>query len=560
MGDLVTRNYTAFRGVDFRGEEINLTRSPDALNMWKDYRKTESIRTRPGMELLEEFDTPVWGIFFYEVGLKTMLIVHSGTKLYRISNGSRTVIYEGLNPRRSNSFVYNNMFYFKDGINYLEYDGETISEVVGYIPTTSISRKPAGGGTTYEDVNLLSSYRKNDFLADGESVEYYLDAQDIDTGYEPTVYINGIQLESGYTVNYSEGKITFDDAPPAPATDGQDNVTIMYRRTVDGYKDRINNCTLLQVFDNRVFFAGNPDYPNTLFHSSLNNPTYCSDLDYYNEGLDYAKITGLVAGSNALWVFKEPSQANTTVFYHVPTTDAAHGQIYPSSHANVSTGCVAVAVNFNDDIVFFSDRGMEAINGSITSEQVLAHRSTLIDSRLLAETNYTDMCIAEWEGYLLVFVDNKVYLADSRATFANENHMEYDWFYWELDCDVTCTRVYEGMLCIGTENGIYTLSDNEIAVPSHWTTPIDKFKHPQFLKTTNKKGCVVEALGDVTISVKTESSDWKELSTHKGVSDYLVARVREKKFKDIQLKFSTETRFVLESVVLESFIGGYIKR
>ena len=31
MADLVSRIYSNFRGVDFRGEEINLIRSPDSL-------------------------------------------------------------------------------------------------------------------------------------------------------------------------------------------------------------------------------------------------------------------------------------------------------------------------------------------------------------------------------------------------------------------------------------------------------------------------------------------------------------------------------------------------
>ena len=45
-GDLISRIYGSFRGADFRGEEINLSRSPDCLNVWKDYKETESIRTR----------------------------------------------------------------------------------------------------------------------------------------------------------------------------------------------------------------------------------------------------------------------------------------------------------------------------------------------------------------------------------------------------------------------------------------------------------------------------------------------------------------------------------
>jgi hypothetical protein len=559
IGDLVPRVYSNFRGVDFRGEEINLVRSPDSLNVWKDYKETESIRTRPELELKEAFTTPIWGIFFYKVGNTEMQLVHSGTKLYQIIGGTRTELYSGLNPRRSEAFIYNNIWYFKDGINYLQYNGQTIGEVVGYTPTTSIGRRPSGGGTTYEDVNMLTGIRINTFLADGESTEFNLDTQGIDTDFQPIVKVNDVVV-SNYTVDTTNGRITFTQPPEAPLTDGQDNVSIKFRKTVAGYRDRINHCTLLQVFDNRVFFSGNQDYPNTVWHCSLNDPTYCSDLDYYNEGLDLSAVTGLVAGNNALWVFKEPSQANTTVFYHNPTIDAEYGKLYPSTHSSISTGCIGKAINFNDDISFFSDRGMEAINGDVTTEQVIAHRSSLVDRKLLAEANYKDMLLEEWEGYLLVIVDNKVYLADSRATFQNENHIEYEWFYWELDHTITCTKVHEGVLYLGTAEGIYTLTDTTSDVFSYWTTPLDKFKHPHYQKTTNKRGCVVEGTGDISVSVKTDKTEWEDIDEHIGVTDYFVSRIKRKKWKDIQLKFTSHTRFSLETATLECFVGGYIKR
>lgn len=557
IGDLVTRAYTGFRGVDFRGDEVALVRSPDSVNMWKNYRDIDGICTRPAIVKLSDYTEPIWGIYHYEVGNIQMELIHSGTTLYKVENGIKTELYQGLNPRRSMSFVYNNIWYFKDGINYLQYDGKNISEVVGYVPTTTIGRKPAGGGTTYEEVNMLIGERKNSFLADGESTDYYLDAQEIDLA-TPVVTVNGVEV-TDFTVNRAKGMITFKSAPPAPATVGQDNVVIRFRKNVDGHRNRINNCTLLQVFDNRVFFSGNPDYPNTVWHSSLNDPSYCSDVDFYNEGLDMAAVRGLVAGNNALWVFKEPSQANTTVFYHNPAIDSEQGKVYPSSHSSIYTGCIGAAVNFNDDIVFFSDRGMEAISGDVMSEQVLSHRSSMVDRKLVKEDSYEEMLLAEWEGYLMVFVGEHVYLADSRAMQAIENHYEYEWFYWELNEKVTSVAVHEEVLYIGTENGIYTLSE-EGDVVSHWVTPIDKFKHPQYIKRTNKKGCVVEATGDVDVYAKTNKSEWKQYGSYKGVTDHFTSRIQEKKFKDIQLKLSSETRFGLESVVLECFVGGYIKR
>jgi hypothetical protein len=248
------------------------------------------------------------------------------------------------------------------------------------------------------------------------------------------------------------------------------------------------------------------------------------------------------------------------VFYHTPTIDEEYGKIYPSAHSSVTTGCVGRAINFNDDIVFFSERGMEGISGDVTTEQVAAHRSSLVDRKLIAEADYRNMILEEWEGYLLVFIGDKVYLADSRTAFTNENHIEYDWFYWQLEKKVFSTRVHDGILYLGTEDGVYTLTDQTSDVESYWTTPKDKFKYPHKLKTTNKRGCVAEATGDITVYAKLEDTDFELIGTYENVTDYFVSRIKRKKFKDIQLKFHSKTRFSIETVTLEAWIGGYIKR
>jgi hypothetical protein len=553
-GTIISRIYSGFRGVDFRGEEINLVRSPDALNIWKDYKETESIRTRPDLELKTYFDAPVYGVFFY----KNFQLVHSGSKLYKVVGQTKTELYSGLKEAVSNSFVFEDIWYFKDGKHYLKYDGTTIKEVVGYVPTTSIGRKPSGGGTIHEDVNMLTGKRINTFLADGMSFDFFLDAKNIDADFKPIVKVDD-KVVSGYTVDYAAGKITFTKAPDAPKTDGRDNVSVEFQKTVSKYKDNILNCTLLQVFDNRVFFSGNKDYPNVVWHCSLEDPSYCSDLDYYKEGMDDAPVTGLVAGNNALWVFREPSDSHTTVFYHTPTIDSDYGKIYPSVHSSISTGCIGKAINFNDDIVFFSDRGMEGISGDVTTEQAIAHRSTMVDRKLIAEKNYKNMNLAEWEGYLLVLIDDKAYLADSRAMFTNENHSEYEWFYWSLGKKITCAKVEKGVLWLGAEDGVYTLTA-ENDVESYWVTPKDKFKNPSRLKTTNKRGCVVEATGDIDVYAKIEDTDFELIGEYKNITDYFVCRIKRKKFKDLQLKFHSKKRFSLETATIEAFVGGYIKR
>jgi hypothetical protein len=297
-----------------------------------------------------------------------------------------------------------------------------------------------------------------------------------------------------------------------------------------------------------------------VWNCSLNDPSYVSDLDYYKEGMDEAKVTGMVAGNNALWVFREPNDANTTVFYHTPSLDEEYGKVYPSTHSSITTGCIGKAINFNDDIVFFSGRGMEGISGDITTEQVVAHRSALVDRKMTAEPNYKDMVLAEWEGYLLVFIGKKVYLADSRAMFQNENHYEYEWFMWEIEKDVICATVKDGVLYIGTDDGIYTFTGTS-DVESYWVTPLDKFKYPHKIKTTSKKSCTVEAKGkEISVYSKTnKDEDFDLLGTFDNVTNAFNCRIKKKKFKDIKLKFYSPKRFALESATLQCYIGGFLK-
>ena len=571
-GSLVLRNYNSFRGVDYTNYEVSLYRSPDAKNMWKNYKSLgKGIETRPDIETFMELTNTIYGLFFYTIAQVEHMIIHCGVSLYDYNMKTKemkTLKATGMNPRRSQSFIYQNLFYIKDGINYLVYDGATISEVVGYIPTTTISRTPGKGGTVFEKVNMLSNYRKNSFVGDGESTVYNCDVETF-TSSTVRVWINDVEVTTGFTVNAGAGTVTFEKAPEAPLTDGQDNVVIQFEKIVPGDRETINKCTLLAVFDDRVFFSGNQDYPNVVWHCSIDDPTYIENGTYYNEGLDLSPVKALVPGNNALWVFKEPSQANTTVFYHTPSPTYVNDilvNVYPCQHSSISTGCVATGINFNDDIVFFSDRGMEGISGDITTEQVLAHRSTLVDPRMTTETNYKNMILQEWEGYLLVIIDNKIYLADSRCLYTNQNHNEYEWFYWELDKNIQSAAVKDGVLYLCSvaeddKSAIYTLTKTDSEIESYWTTCMDGCGYPQMQKITNKRGCVVDMTGEkVKLEVRTDNEEYEEVDTFINTKDYIVPRIKKKKWKDIQLKLSSDKPFGLERIYLECYIGSYIKR
>lgn len=592
MATSIKRQYTNLAGVDFKNDEslVNLNRSPDALNIYKDYSaEGNCIQTRPGYSKLAKFVGNINGLYIYN---NTTALVHAGTRLYLWNNfpsipESPVILSETMNNTNTSFFIFNDKVYINDGSNYLVYDGK-LKKVVeeAFIPTTTINRSPSGGGTIYQDINLLQPKRINTFCADGTK-DYYLDTTEIDSVDE--VYVNDV-LVTDYTVSLLLGKVTFNTGPEAPALSRTANVTIVFSKATAGYIDRISKCTISQVFDNRVFFTGNGTFKNAIFHSELENPAYISDLSYYQDGTSEAKIKSITVGNNILWVFKEPNQENATVFYHIPTTSNEYGRIYPSKQGNVSTGCYSTSINFNDDIVFLSKYGLEGITGDIEQEQLLTHRSSLVDNKLVNTNNFNNAQMVEWRGYLLILVDNYIYLADSRQKFEGINGVEYEWYLWNIEqSQPNIIKEYNGNLYIGSRDGsiyIFTgTNDNGQAINSYWTTPMDAFGYSNMLKTTNKRGGLARIKtipnGKIKIAERTNKKDEKFITSKSSTGfdynnfdysnfsyttkndSYIVYKIKEKKFLNISLKFYSDELdkpFGVYSAVLEAFVGGYAKR
>ena len=579
--DLITREYKSFRGVDFSDNDLILSRSPNALNMWKAYKDSDCVETRPGLTLLDNFVNRIYGVFFFELNNTTHVLIHSGTKLLKWTNYPTTPavtseLFSGMNVAESKSFVFNDVLFILDGINYLEYNGTTVSSVQGTIPITSYYKNPDGSTNideytdtdlVYQPVNCLTSLRKNSFIGDGTSTNYQLDATNLDlaTTYLMKATIDGVEKTENidFTVNRTTGVVTFSAAP----SNGS-QVVITYSKTTSGYRNRILNCTLMCEFDNRIFFSGNPNYPNAVFHCELNDPRYVRDTTYYECGIDLANIKAIIPGNNVLWVIKELYQNSSSVYYLTPTLDSEYDKIYPSVNGSISLGCVSTGINFNDDIVFFSNNGLEAISSSsMYSEQILNHRSDLVDNKLINENGYNDVKLAEYNGYLMCLVNSKIYLADSRQKYQKDNEIKYEWYYWELPNNITFIKEYRQNLYLGNAAGnLYKLGgtkDVTTDISSMWTTPKDDFGYPSYTKTTNKRGNVVDVkkMNNDSIHIDTiVDGVTKTKSIFSDTNGYIPFRIKDKKFKDIQLKFSSNKPFGLFSSTLQGFVAGYIKR
>lgn len=591
LSDIIPRKYNYFSGVDFSNNEKKYYRSPEMLNMYKNYQDStnNAIETRPGMKLLHTFGNQIYGLFFYNVNANDLhVLVHVGTQLLRWVNypneeAQTIVLYEGLNPSYSRYFIFDNIFFFMDGINYLEYNGTEIKEVEGIIPITTYERTPHAvthydenidSDLVYQPVNVLQAKRKNQFVSDGESKDYYLDDVNLDptviflmeakVNDNPTLYEN-----VDFEVDREKGIVTFNVAPEKDA-----KVIITYSKTIQDHKQRILNSTISCEFDNRIFVSGNSDYPNAVFHSEYNEPRYFSDIAYYECGVDLSHVKALIPASNSLYVLKETNNNQSSLIILTPAvlTGVSGGETktYPSTNGSISLGCVSTGINFRDDIVFFSKNGLEAITGSVYNEQILTHRSTYIDAKLLSELSYNEVKFTEWKNYLLCLINSKIYLADSNAMSQNDyNKVEYEWFYWELPNDINYLREYEGNLYYGNEKGELYISyeglktDNDAPIKSSITTYKDNCGYDGYTKTTNKKGAEIDMkiMNNKEINIYAITNNKEVLiGTYSDEKGYIVLKKKIKKFKEIQFKISSENPFGIFSLVFEAFIAGYLKK
>lgn len=586
----IARYLQEFQGLDLNSDftELNFTHSPDALNVYKDYKKGKALVGRPGLR--NAFSATIAGetvaMISATINTKQQIVLYQKIKELNDSYTGRLVLVvpkdnieriitnvgaysEGL------FFSFDNKVYFKNKSIYhcSKTDGSGI--INGFedvlptatIPTTSFNRYPMGGGEDFNPVNILQPKRRNSFVGDGESTEYFLDVESLDSVNE--VIVNGASV-SNYTVTANEGKITFTTAPPKPDIRGQDNVIITFTKTISGYADRLLQCTLLVQYDNRIFISGNPSFPNALFNSQREDPTYIPDIFYYEDGIDTDPIVDLAVANKGLFVFKGGYDDNPTIYFHQGRifyeTDM---KVYPSTQTKIQIPCKLKAFNFNSEIVYISNNGLQGVVADYNSEFYADLRSTYVLDTL---KNATDIVL--WKGYLLVSVGNNIYLADSKSRMETSSGLEYNWFKWEVPEKIDKMFVIGEDLYLTLKGKTYVFDDKKVTdvlgdgtekeINQYWNTFFDHFDAPNRLKTLNKRGLIIYGK-DLDLSIKTTPTaegaygNYVNLSFSNG---YVVSKNKQKKILGISfsLKAKASKVFELHNIEYEAFVTRYAKR
>ena len=509
MSKIRTTVYGTFRGADFSTDPslVEKYRSPLCTNIMADGGGMPE--KRPGWRVLQSLTGTVYGLF----SLDGELLAHVGSKLYRWSeDGSPVQLLSGLAEHKSRGVTMGGKLWIVTGSEYVRYDGTTASKSFDcYVPTVTITRPPAGGGASYEAVNLLTPYRKESFQTDGTSTEFVLSGS-IDQSGDVTVWIDGEEQSTGYTVDRQGGKITFSAAPAAPTAGSADRVVIQYPHTVEGYRARIDKCTIIGSYglggDNRLFLSGNPDYPNRDWMSGFDDPTYFPDLGFSVLGSEDSAIMGYCRTAGYQGIVKEERNNEATIYFRSGELGADGNALFTTRQALSGVGAVAVGSfgNLLDDPLFLGRTGVFGVSISdMSGQRVSQNRSYFLNPRLRDEELSQGEAVVWQNMYLLAFPNGHVYALDARQEKSYRSaalgDFVYEGYYWE-NIPAVCWLCEGEELYFGTADGklcklnsddhtVNRYSDNGEAISAVWATKFDDDGTPGYFKTMLKKGCCV---------------------------------------------------------------------
>lgn len=448
-----------------------------------------------------------------------------------------------------------------------------------YVPTTLISRSPAGGGELYEGVNLLTRERKESFLGDDTSKVYYLSTT-ADTTKPITVSVKNEDGDyvttTAYTVTDNGLSITFTEAH-APVVTGEDNVMVQYFAASESVAgEHLMECKIATIYENKMFLTGSTDeYGSYVWYSKYDDPSYFPDLNYIVVGNAETNVMGLVGLGEYLGVVKEADSNNNTI-YLVYSTTFDDDAVYACKQSVAGVGAVSLKcfTALNSEQLFLSKEGI----CGVTAESV-KNRSYFLNRKLCAESGLEKAIAITWNGYYLLCVNNHVYVMDGRQRTSWKTgwtNYIYESYYWE-NVPASAFAVYDGTLWFGTADGDVCrfkleseadcYADDGESIPCEWSTPMDNDGATHLFKTMMKKGslCVIEGNTSVDAYIKADDEDEILIGTKEsgdGVPTEFYFKKKKKKYKRLQLIFRNNVAgqgLKLIEIIKLYTVGNYSK-
>lgn len=324
--------------------QLLLGESPNMVN----WRITENfkLKKRYGYEpLFDSLGSEIQGMWYGSLNGTYHFLFACNGHIYEhdLTLGTNTDLGT-LTDAKTFFFAFNDALYIMNGYGYKKWTGTgNIVDVVGYRPKIAIGTPPSGGGTLYEDINLLTGAKHQTFSADGTATAYFIAETSVNS--IDFVKVNGETktLSTDYTQDLTLGKITFTTAPIT----GQDNVDIGWTKGT-GQRDLVVKNRKALIFggqsDSRVHIFGNVEKKNFEYFSALANglpsAEYFTEFNYNLIGSNEYAITDIIRQYDRAIIFTEK---DTWYTYYDAITDVNGNTIasFPVYPLNAEKGCEA---------------------------------------------------------------------------------------------------------------------------------------------------------------------------------------------------------------------------
>lgn len=614
-----TTVYSDFRGVDFTNDPSMVwkRRSPTGLNMTPDMNGLPMKRTGWNVEVTQAMfktaypysvgDVEIKNIYSFELGGKDHMIIFCNCGVFAFTDSTLThlITLSSITDEPYRGFFYEGNgtsgFYFFGNKQMYAYryneatGGFSCGTVTPYVPTTIIGRSASGGGTIYEGVNLMTRRRKEMFLGDETSLEYYL-SMGVDSTQNVTVKVrdsNGdFQTATDFTLNTATSSITFNTAKP-PVVTGEDNIIIEYAAsTYSAAVDAFFDCKTVALYGtgliNAVFVGGcdDDDFSSRVWYSKTGDPTYFPDLNYFVAGSNDTKIMGLIKVGEYLGCVKQGSSIDSTIYLAYPVSfDDDTAYAVKQSVTGVGALSKRCFANVEDASLFLSHEGVMAIEPTSTeSERQVKNRSYYVNKKMLAEDNIQNAFAYVWDSLYILCVNSHCYVLDSsqKSSWANEKtNLQYEAYYWE-NIPAVAFAHYNDFLWFGDssgnlcrfkteeQDGMSAYSDNGTAIKCEWSTLFDNDGATNFYKNLQKKGCLVtiQPMESTGVDVYVRADDKDEVSigsitiSNVDVPQEFYLNKKIKKYKRLQIivrNNGLNQGFGLQEIIKIYTLGNYSK-
>lgn len=528
--------------------------------------KEYCLQIRPGTKtVLTMGDAPVRGLWSGLVGGEEHTLAACGGHVWDIVGMNTATDLGELTDDTTQFFGMSDRVYILNGHEYKEWDGEgSIQDVVGYIPCVVTASRPSGGGTTLENYNLLSPFRRQRFSGDGESKDYHLVESPVKA--VASVSIAG-ETATGYTVDLESGVVTFTSAP----SEGLSNVEITYEVERDEralvyskrYHEFYNGTT-----DTRVFLYGdgsNIALYNGLDEHGVSRADYFPALNELQVGTANAPITGMIRHYSRMVVYK-PGETYKVEYSAQTLADGAVIAAFYVKPINRDIGHEAMGQ------VCLCDNNPFSLCSGAAYEWKIYYSTATIDER--SAKRISERVEASLQGFdlerCLVFDDkwNYEYWVFYAGTALIYNYGNDTWYKYTGLPDITAFVMVGNQPYFGTADGRIVhhsqnyRSDDDRNIVAYWESGSMDFDYSWKkkwskelfigLRSSGKSGITVTAKSEVKGEYYSkelsfnlngfDSLDFRQFSFNfRSVQKAIRARIRVPRFQMYKLAFSSDS-------------------